>query len=171
LLLAGDEVGNGQRGNNNAYCQDNPIGWVDWSALGREGEDMTSLVAQLAKLRRRLSQLRGRRWVEGRRPDGSFGALWLTPQATEMTEQDWNFPEGHFLSYILSPLEQGDVPLYIVLNAALETIEFTLPTLPKYSRWIVLLETAPKPRLGEELASGAKLQARPRSILALSGAA
>ena len=42
LLLAGDEVGNGQRGNNNAYCQDNAVGWVDWSALGSDDEDMTS---------------------------------------------------------------------------------------------------------------------------------
>ena len=67
LLLAGDEVGNSQGGNNNAYCQDNPIGWVDWSALGREGEDMTALVAQLTELRRRFPQLRARRWVEGRR--------------------------------------------------------------------------------------------------------
>ena len=45
LLLAGDEVGNSQGGNNNAYCQDNPIGWVDWSALGSDDEDMTSFVA------------------------------------------------------------------------------------------------------------------------------
>jgi glycogen operon protein len=169
LLLAGDEVGNSQRGNNNAYCQDNPIGWVDWSALGRDGEDMTSLISQLAQLRRLLSQLRPWRWVEGRRPDGSFGMLWLTPRATEMTEQDWNFPEGRFLSYVLGPLKETDVPLYVVLNAALETIEFTLPAIPKYSRWTMLLETAVKPRIGEQLPSGAKLQARPRSILAFTG--
>jgi len=170
LLLAGDEVGNSQAGNNNAYCQDNPIGWVDWSALGREEEDMTSWVSQLAKLRRHFSQLRPRRWVEGRRPDGSFGALWLTPPASEMTEQDWNFPEGRFLSYVLGPVKATEAPLYIVLNAVPETIEFTLPILPKYNRWTVLLETAPKPRLGEQLPSGTKLQARPRSILAFSGA-
>ena len=46
LMLAGDEVGNSQNGNNNAYCQDNPIGWVDWSALGRDDDDMTGLVAR-----------------------------------------------------------------------------------------------------------------------------
>jgi isoamylase len=169
LLLAGDEVGNSQRGNNNAYCQDNPIGWVDWSALGRDGEDMTSLISQLAQLRRLLCQLRPRRWVEGRGPDGSFGVLWLTPQATEMTESDWNFPEGRFLSYVLGPLKETDVPLYVVLNSAPETIEFTLPAIPKYSRWTMLLETAAKPRIGEQLPSSAKLQARPRSILAFSG--
>ena len=86
-----------------------------------------------------------------------------------MVERDWNFPEGRFLSYVLGPVEQADAPLYIVLNAALETIEFTLPVLPQYSRWTILLETALEPRLGAELAAGSKLQARPRSILVFSG--
>jgi glycogen operon protein len=171
LLLAGDEVGNSQNGNNNAYCQDNPIGWVDWSALGRDDEDTTTLIAQLSELRRRFAQLRPRRWVEGHRADGSFGVLWLTPQATEMTEQDWNFPEGRFLSYVLGPAQKGDAPLYIVLNAAPETIEFTFPALPGYSRWTVVLETAPQPRLDSKFASGSKLQAPPRSVLVFSGAA
>jgi glycogen operon protein len=170
LLLAGDEVGNSQGGNNNAYCQDNPTGWVDWSALGRGEDDMTWLISELTQLRRRLSQLHSRRWVDGRRPDGSFGALWLTPDASEMTEADWNFPEGRFLSCVLGPANETDPPLYVVLNAAPETIEFTLPSLPKYSRWTMLLETAPKPRVGEQRTSGAKLEARPRSILAFSGA-
>jgi isoamylase len=66
-------------------------------------------------------------------------------------------------------VEQGDAPLYVVLNAALQTIEFTLPILPQYSRWTALLETAPEPQLEVELASGSKLQARPRSILVFSG--
>src|SRR6266550_4239535 len=141
LILAGDEVGNTQNGNNNAYCQDNPIGWVDWSGLGRKGEDMTELVAQLTSLRRAFPQLRRRRFVEGRRPDGSFDVLWLTPQATEMTEADWNFPEGRFLSYVLSPIQAGQSPLFIVLNAAAQEIEFTFPTLPEYSRWLPVLDT------------------------------
>src|SRR5207253_1922436 len=94
LLLAGGEVANSQSGNNNAYCQDNPIGWVDWSGLGRQGEDMTELIAQLASLRRAYPQLRSRRWVEGRRADGSLGVLWLTAQAAELTEADWNARDG-----------------------------------------------------------------------------
>ena len=70
LLLAGDEVGNSQNGNNNAYCQDNEIGWVDWSQRGQEGEDLTDFIARLADLRRRFPQLRPRHWVEGKRADG-----------------------------------------------------------------------------------------------------
>jgi isoamylase len=171
LLLAGDEVGNSQSGNNNAYCQDNPIGWVDWSALDRDGEDMTPLIARLTELRRRFPQLRSRHWVEGRRADGSFGVLWLTPQATEMTEQDWNFPEGRFLSYVLGPMQKDRPPLYVVLNATPGPIEFVFPTLPGQQHWTVVLETVTEPRLGAKFASGSRLQAPPRAVLAFSGSA
>src|SRR4029077_5289854 len=96
LLLAGDEVGNSQSGNNNAYCQDNPIGWAGWCGSGREGDDMGALGSQLTELRQQFPQLRPRHWVDGRRADGSYGVLWFTPKATEMTPEDWNFPEGRF---------------------------------------------------------------------------
>jgi glycogen operon protein len=169
LILAGDEVGNSQNGNNNAYCQDNPTGWIDWSGLGRKGEDMTELVAQLTSLRRAYPQLRTRRFVEGRRPDGSFGVLWLTPQATEMTEADWNFPEGRFLSYALGLGQAGQLPLFIVLNAAPQEIEFTFPTLPEYSRWLPVLDTVNRIEAGKEHAAGSKAVASSRSVLVFSG--
>jgi glycogen operon protein len=167
LMLAGDEVGNSQDGNNNAYCQDNPIGWVNWTDL-QQPDDMTALVGQLAELRRRFPQLRPRHWVEGRRDDGSFGVLWLTPQATEMTEQDWNFPEGRFLSYALGPAGDSSSVLFIVLNAAPEEIEFNLPSLPGATRWTALLDTAEPPRTGEWPAD-TTLTASPRSILVFEG--
>jgi isoamylase len=170
LLLAGDEVGNSQNGNNNAYCQDNPTGWVDWSGLGG-ADDNIAFVARLTDLRSRFAQLRSRRWVEGRRPDGSFGVLWLTPHATEMTEQDWNFPGGRFLSYVLAGPERGEAALYIVLNGAPEAIAFILPNVDGYRRWTTLLDTTSKQPPGKEFAAGLQLQAWPRSILAFSGAA
>jgi len=170
LLLAGDEVGNSQNGNNNAYCQDNPTGWVDWSGLGG-ADDNIAFVAQLTELRSRFAQLRSRRWVEGRRPDGSFGVLWLTPQATEMAEQDWNFPEGRFLSYMLAGFGRGEAALYIVLNGAAEAIAFILPDVDGYRRWTMLLDTASKQQPGKEFAAGLQLQAWPRSVLAFAGAA
>jgi glycogen operon protein len=171
LLLAGDEVGNSQNGNNNAYCQDNPTGWVDWSALGNPAEDMTDLVATLTDLRRRFSQLRPRRWVDGRRADGSFGALWLTPKATEMTEQDWKFPQGRFLAYVLGASGPETAPLYIVLNAATEEITLTLPSLAQGKEWTLRLDTAPNPRNGARLPAGATMQAAPRSVLIFAGQA
>ena len=80
LLLAGDEVGNSQNGNNNAYCQDNEIGWVDWDNLGREGDDLTEFVGHMTGLREKFPQIRSQRWLDGRRADGSYGVLWLTPR-------------------------------------------------------------------------------------------
>ena len=168
LLLAGDEVGNSQSGNNNAYCQDNAVGWVDWSGLGREGEDMTSLIAQLTDLRRRFSQLRPKRWVEGRRSDGSFGVLWLTPQGTEMTEKDWNFPEGRFLAYALGALRDDEPVLYIVLNAAPQTIAFTLPEALGCSHWVGVLDTTESLTV-QKLPSGTQQQAPARAVLVFAG--
>src|SRR5205823_6849531 len=80
LLLAGDEVGNSQGGNNNAYCQDNPIGWVDWSALGHGDDDMTALVAQLAALRQKFPQLRAHRFAMDQPGADACHAIWLTPR-------------------------------------------------------------------------------------------
>jgi isoamylase len=171
LLLAGDEVGNSQSGNNNPYCQDNATGWIDWSALNDPDDDMTELVGQLTELRRRFPQLRPRKWVDGRRPDGSFGVIWLTPKATEMAEPDWKFPDGRFLSYVLSSSEPGAAPLYIVLNAADQSISFTLPEISGVARWTVLIETATGQRIGKQFAFGTTVEAAPRTVLAFAGIA
>jgi glycogen operon protein len=171
LMLAGDEVGNSQRGNNNAYCQDNDIGWVDWSNLGKDDEDMTGFVARLTTIRRRFPQIRAKRWVGGRRADGSYGMLWLTPEATEMVKEDWEFPEGRFLSYVLAPVEPGGEPIYIVLNAAPESINYALPELPEYSRWTLLLNSAAAVAEPEVYAAGDEAKAPPRSVLVFAGAA
>ena len=171
LILAGDEVGNSQGGNNNAYCQDNEIGWVSWDNLGKEGEDMTDFVGRLTELRRNFAQLRSRRWLDGRRADGSYGVLWLTPAAEEMEESDWNFPEGRFLAYVLSPMEQGQPPIFIVLNAAPEEIAFNLPKMPEYKSWKQVLNTTEPAQTGLELASGTDTRAPPRSVLVFAGSA
>src|SRR5262249_23829479 len=142
LLLAGDEVGNSQGGNNNAYCQDNPIGRVDWSALGRGADDMTALVAQLTALRRRFPQLRMPNIAGHSANAGARQALWFTPQAREMAAEDWNFQGAHFLSYALVASDAATPPLYIVLNASARAIEIELPALPHCVRWSLLLSTA-----------------------------
>lgn len=171
LILAGDEVGNGQGGNNNAYCQDNEIGWVDWSGLGREGDDLTDFVSGLTKLRKRFGQLRSRHWLEGKKSDGSHDVLWLTPQAKEMEEADWKFPEGRFLSYVLAAPEGGGEPLFIVLNAGQEKVEFTLPQWNEIARWSCVLDTGVGRVLVDEFNEppGKALTAPPRSILAFAG--
>jgi len=169
LLLAGDEVGNSQGGNNNAYCQDNETGWVNWDNLGDGPEDFTDFIGHLTALRRRFPQIRNRRWLEGRRPDGTFGVLWLTPAAEEMKEQDWNFPEGRFLSYVLAPTGPDGAPVFIVLNAAPQEIAFHLPKLPEYARWQQVLNTVELKQASMDFASGTETKAPPRTVLAFSG--
>jgi glycogen operon protein len=130
-------------------------------------------VARLTTIRRRFPQIRTRRWVEGRRADGSYGVLWLTPKATEMVEKDWQFPEGRFLAYVLGPAEPGGgEPVYIVLNAAPEPIACMLPTMPEYARWTLLLNTALASGGEPEVhASGSDAKAPPRSVLVFAGSA
>ncbi len=171
LMLAGDEVGNSQNGNNNAYCQDNEIGWVGWEGLGRTGEDLTDFIGHLTEVRRQFPQLRSQRWLDGRRADGSYGVLWLTPNAEDMTEPDWNFPEGRFLAYVLGAAEPGQAPIFVVLNAAPEEIGFVLPKLPEYKTWRQALNTTDDRQTAARFASGAELKAPPRSVLAFAGSA
>jgi isoamylase len=125
----------------------------------------------MTALRRRFAQLRGQRWLDGRRKDGSYGVLWLTPAAEEMQEADWNFPEGRFLAYVLAPMEQGQPPIFIVLNAAPEEIAFRLPQMPDYKNWQQVLNTTEAAQPATGFASGAETSAPPRSVLAFAGTA
>src|SRR6201999_2343613 len=171
LILAGDEVANTQNGNNNAYCQDNEIGWIGWESLGREGEDLVDFVGHMSEIRRRFPQLRAHRWLDGRRADGSYGVLWLTPAADEIKEADWKFSEGRFLAYVLWPAEGAPSPVFIVLNAAPEAIAFKLPKMAEYKGWQQLLNTADVKQAVANFASGSEATAPPRSVLVFSGSA
>jgi isoamylase len=170
LLLAGDEVGNSQSGNNNAYCQDNEIGWVNWSGLGRDGEDMTAFIGQLVQLRKRFPQFQGHRWLEGRRPDGTYDVLWLTPDAGEMIEEDWRFPNGYFLSYVLAPIKHGQPAVFVVINAAAKAVEFTLPDVLAGGAWTRVHDTTSDTLVRRAMAAGTRLTAPERSVLVFSGA-
>ena len=94
MLLGGDEVANSQSGNNNAYCQDNEIGWVNWSKLGAEGDDLSAFIAAIVEIRRSCGLARDRFFdgatVTG---DGHKDTTWLRPDGAEMTEEDWAFPD------------------------------------------------------------------------------
>jgi glycogen operon protein len=86
-----------------------------------------------------------------------------------MKEADWKFPEGRFLAYVLGPVEQGQPPLFIVLNAAPEAIAFKLPRLPEYRSWRQLVNTADAEQIVADFASGSEATAPCRSVLAFSG--
>jgi isoamylase len=86
-----------------------------------------------------------------------------------MTDEDWKFPEGRFLSYVLGPVEQGQPPIFIVLNAAPEEIAFKLPAMPEYKNWQQILNTKDIVQTTAEFVPGAETKAPPRSVLAFTG--
>ncbi len=168
LLLAGDEVGNSQNGNNNAYCQDNETGWIDWDGLRHKRDNMVDFVAHMTALRRRFPQLRASHWVAPLVPKAPNGVLWLTPQGNEMTETDWKFPDGRFVSYVLGAVD-SHAPLYIVLNAASEAISFALPTLDGYTQWEQVLDTTNDDQSSRRFARTTVMEAPPHAVLAYAG--
>jgi isoamylase len=168
LLLAGDEVSNSQDGNNNAYCQDNEIGWVDWSKAGGE-DDLTDFIGEVVKLRRNFPQLRPRRWLDGQKADGSYDVKWLTPKATEMTEADWNLPHARFLAYVLAAPPEGGKPLFIVLNRTDTPVDITFPAWPGVTGWRCVLDTSDGHEHAVALPPGANWGAHVRCVLAFAG--
>jgi isoamylase len=167
LLLAGDEVGNSQGGNNNAYTQDNDTGWVDWSSAG--DDDAVDFVGELVQLRRDFPQLRPRRWLVGRNDDGSYDVKWLTPAATEMTEADWNLAHARFVSYVLAAPNEGGTALFIVLNGSDVPVEITFPEWPGVGRWCSVLDTSDSHGHAAALAPGTNWSVQVRCVLAFAG--
>jgi isoamylase len=140
MLSHGDELGRTQRGNNNAYCQDNEISWVDWSDV-RENWLLLSFTKRLAKLRREHPVFRRRRFFYGRPVRGSHDDLsdiaWLTPAGVEMTDADWHNGYAKSLAVFLNgdaitePDRRGrritDSSFLLFFNAHHEVIRFTIP--------------------------------------------
>src|SRR5690606_18141306 len=117
MLLHGDEIGRTQQGNNNVYCQDHELSWMDWEHADTE---LLDFVRQLARLRRHHPVLRRRGWFQGRpiRPHSKGPALpdiaWLTPDGTEMLDEDWDEAKSASLQVFLNgagitvPDERGE---------------------------------------------------------------
>jgi glycogen operon protein len=157
MLLAGDEIGRTQGGNNNAYCQDNEISWLDWK-LDRPRRELLEFTRFLIDLRRRHPVLRRRHFFQGRKIRGSEvkDLAWFRPDGKEMSEEDWNNSEARCFGLRLAgdAIEElddrgnpiVDDTLLILLNAHHEPIPFTLPAHRRKVRWQVVLDTF-EPRL------------------------
>jgi glycogen operon protein len=167
-MLAGDEAANTQDGNNNPYCQDNEVGWVDWSRSG-SADDLTDFVGHLTTLRQRFPQLKPHRWLIGKIGVDFYDVKWLTPAGTEMQEVDWTDPEERFLSYILAPpLPEGE-PLYVILNAADKEVEAVAPDWPNVSLWDAVLDTGEGREQAGLLPVGATWTVPARCVLGFAG--
>ncbi len=122
MLLAGDEHGNSQRGNNNAYCQDNPTGWLDWSAA----EDDSGFVGALLALRRAEPLLRHPQWFAGPEDAARARVRWLLPSGREMTLTDWHDSDLRAFACELYAAGEADARLALLFNPAPIEVEFAL---------------------------------------------
>jgi glycogen operon protein len=152
MLLAGDEFGRTQFGNNNAYCQDNEISWLDWK-LDRPRRELLDFTRFLIRFRHEHPVLRRRHFFQGRRIRGSEvkDLAWFRPDGKEMSDEDWSNSESRCFGLRLAGDaieeldERGnrivDDTLLILLNAHHEPVPFTLPAHRRKVRWEVVFDT------------------------------
>jgi isoamylase len=167
MLCAGDEIGRSQRGNNNAYCQDNPISWLDWEHADHE---RLAFVAELAALRRAEPALHHDRWFHSPPvPPGERALRWLTPGARDMGLANWHDQSRHaFACLMLGPTPPavssapGSARLLLAFNPEDKPVRFVLPTGP----WTVALDSSADIAAGTAV-SGNALACPPHALVVL----
>jgi len=153
MLLGGDEIGRTQRGNNNAYCQDNEISWFDWS-LDDRGRRLLAFTRRLIALRRQHPELRRRKFFQGRPicDQAVKDITWIRPDGVEMSEAEWRDAALPAFGFRLCGRAMDDVnergepimddTLLVLLNAGTAPVGFVLPGAPGPVSWEVLVDTA-----------------------------
>jgi isoamylase len=179
MLLAGDEIGRTQQGNNNAYCQDNELSWVDWRLEDEEAGKLLRFAQRMIALRRAHPVFRRRDFFQGRPLRGREikDIVWLNPDGEEMTDEQWNEHHARSLGVYLAGegLTETDArgrPLrddnfLLLFNAHHEPVAFRLPVYA--GRWRVLLDTAFQDGLAHDGARdpGAEYSLQGRSLALL----
>jgi len=150
MLLAGDEFRRTQQGNNNAYCQDNEISWINWE-LADEASSLVRFTRRLCELRHQYPILRRNRFLTGA-VDAELDVkdlTWINATGDEMQSPDWIDPVAHCFGMLIDgrarpsgvPQRGTEATLLIVMNAYHDFVEFTLPTAGGGGRWKLLLDT------------------------------
>jgi isoamylase len=152
MIRGGDEIGHTQGGNNNAYCQDNEISWLDWG-LDDEKRDLLAFCTELVRLRRAHPVFRRRKFFQGRRIRGAEvqDLTWFDASGAEMTDQGWEAESVRCLMVRLGgdSIDETDArgdritddTFVLLLNAHAETVTFTLPAHRAGLRWERVLDT------------------------------
>ncbi|MGA9723184.1 MAG: glycogen debranching protein GlgX [Candidatus Binatus sp.] len=151
MILAGDEIGRSQRGNNNAYCQDNPLSWIDWS---NADATLIEFTRRLIQLRREHPIFRRRGWFAGAPANGSRlnDLEWFRPDGAPMYPDDWGVGYAKTLGAFLNGdaiterdtagAQIADDSFFLMFNSYREPMEFKLPP-KKYGReWTIVIDTA-----------------------------
>jgi glycogen operon protein len=176
MILGGDEFGRTQQGNNNAYCQDNEISWVDWEGIDDDGRALTDFVVKLTTLRHTLPVLRRNRFLTGQFDERQqlCEVRWLSPAGTELSDEQWNDPLMRCFGVVIDGRAQtsgirrpaSDATLLLVLNAHHDVVEFKLPDIPGSDQWSCLIDTNMPVRVElPDFESGDVYQVTGRSLL------
>ncbi|QAU34493.1 glycogen debranching protein GlgX [Janthinobacterium sp. 17J80-10] len=144
MLLAGDEFGRSQRGNNNAYCQDNDISWVDWEAAqGTQGKSLVRLLERLRDIRRGFESLQSTRFLHGDELQQGVPELaWFDEQGMPLADDAWHNPEARALAVQRANVTHtGELDIVLMLvNAGHDPISFKFPA--GEHTWYFLLDSA-----------------------------
>jgi glycogen operon protein len=150
MITAGDEMGRTQQGNNNAYCQDNELGWVDWS-LDDDARALLEFARRAFAIRRDNPGLRRRRFFSGE-AGATKDVSWVRADGAEMTEEDWHDPGAHVLGMLIhaAAAEERDErgrpvggdALLLLVNGGTRSRSFTLPKPDRPGTWCEMLNTA-----------------------------
>jgi glycogen operon protein len=171
MLLAGDEMLRTQRGNNNAYCQNNELGWLDWSLAERHA-DFLRFVRELVHLRRRHRALRRARFLTGMAGSGCDGLPDIRWYGEKQTPPDWSDSSARVLAFTLSGQDPGEPALHAMLNMSAVTKTLPLPQLPA-TTWFRAVDTSLAPPQDiappeqQERLCGSTYSAGPRSVVVL----
>jgi glycogen operon protein len=151
MLLAGDEFGHTQKGNNNAYCQDNELTWINWGAITTDGRLLLEFARKLIALRRAYPMLRRGRFLLGQHNSelDVKDLAWLSPTGSEITQEQWNDARAKCFGMLLDGRAQpsgikqrgSDATLLVIFNAHHDVVKFTLPEVPEGKRWTRLIDT------------------------------
>ncbi|AQG98469.1 glycogen debranching enzyme GlgX [Burkholderia sp. KK1] len=175
MLLAGDEFGRTQQGNNNAYCQDDDISWVNWD-IDDDGRALTEFLRKLTTLRHTLPVLRRQRFLTGEYHEDLQVAdvRWLGTTGDELTQEQWDDPNMRCFGLVIDGRAQAtgirkpasDATLLLIVNAYHDVVDFTLPDIPGPDEWICLIDTnAPIREELPEFGSDDVYQVTGRSLL------
>jgi isoamylase len=175
MLLMGDELSRSQKGNNNAYCQDNEISWMDWEAGAMNDPHLLSFVQALAELRKTYKIFCRRNFLSGAiLPNGLKDVYWLATEGHEMTTADWIDPLRRALAVQIGNDAPEGRRLLLLFNAAPEQILFMLPPDFPSRYWIEAFNTRLPEGLVREapaiLKPGGTFELKPRSLVLLQHA-
>ena len=151
MLMAGDEFGRSQGGNNNAYAQDNELNWIDWPNMTGRGEALVDFVRRLIALRKAYPILHRGRFLVGEYSEelDVKDATWVSPNGDEMSAEQWQDGNAKCVGVVLDGRAQptgirrrgADATILLVLNAHHDVVGFALPEVPEGDSWLCLLDT------------------------------